>query len=150
LAEAFQILTIAGGDFRHRLFSLERSGRRVAALGQDAVRIELAKLLAELRTVHPIRYRGVARQLVGVDIVDAGPIEVQNDALRFCSLIDVLYDFAIPVRVDGSELIDFFPASFLEGGFRQKYGRCLSRLYELSMFETRSFDWDRGDDSRAI
>jgi cell division protein ZapE len=135
LADAFQVLPIKGGDFRRRNFVFDRGEREFDPLPPDAVRIELDILLGQLNRVHPIRYRGVVQEISGVEIVAASSIELQSDALRFCSLVDVLYDFGVPVRIRGSDLEGLFPASFLAGGFRQKYGRCLSRLYELGRIE---------------
>lgn len=131
LASAFEVIPIEGGDFRRRNFVFDRDEKTFDPLPAHAVRIELQTLLGQLQKVHPIRYRGVVSELSGVDIVAASPIELQSDALRFCSLVDVLYDFGVPVRIHGSMLEALFPPSFMAGGFRQKYGRCLSRLYEL-------------------
>ncbi len=135
LADAFQVLPIEGGDFRRRSFVFDRGESTFEPLPEDAVRIELKTLLDQLNRVHPIRYRGVVQEISGVEIDNASSIELQSDALRFCSLVDVLYDFGVPVRVRGCDLGELFPAGFLSGGFRQKYGRCLSRLYELETLE---------------
>jgi cell division protein ZapE len=135
LADAFEVLPIEGGDFRRRNFVFDRGETTFEPLPEDAVRVELKTLLDQLQRVHPIRYRGVVQEIPGVEIGSASSIELQSDALRFCSLVDVLYDFGVPVRVRGCDLEELFPASFLVGGFRQKYGRCLSRLYELETLE---------------
>lgn len=132
LAASFQVLTIEGGDFRRRAFRFDTPVDDPKPLGSEAVVVALSTLCDELSHVHPIRYRGVVRELGGVEIVDAQPIKNQVDALRLCSLVDVLYDFGVPVRIRGISLDELFPPSFLAGGFRQKYGRCLSRLFELA------------------
>ncbi len=141
LADAFRVITIEGGDFRRRAFELNNQRGESVPLGDGAVRTPLASLLRELGQIHPVRYRGVVSQLVGVEIYDASQIVSQVDALRFCSLVDVLYDFGVPVRIRGVNLAELFPSSFLAGGFRHKYGRCLSRLVELEM-TSGSTEWN--------
>ncbi|WP_298334599.1 cell division protein ZapE [Ferrimicrobium sp.] len=149
LAEAFKVLSIEGGDFRRRGFALDREMSGVGSLPESTVHIGLSELLDQLRRVHPIRYRGVVQKLDAVEIHDVVPIALQSDALHFCSLVDVLYDQGVAVRLRGGAVRDLFPASFLAGGFRQKYGRCLSRLYELGSIEPLSMQRDREGGSRS-
>ncbi|WP_298212005.1 cell division protein ZapE [Ferrimicrobium sp.] len=139
LARAFRVLSIEGGDFRRRSFAPDRVESEIGSCPESAVQIELDVLLRQLRRVHPIRYRGVVQGLEAVAIQEARTIELQSDALRFCRLVDVLYDYGVAVHMQGGgELGSLFPESFLAGGFRQKYGRCLSRLYELARVEAAS------------
>lgn len=53
-------------------------------------------------------------------------------ALRLVVLVDRLYDRDIPVAVSGERVDAIFSPEMRAGGYRQKYGRALSRLVFLS------------------
>lgn len=59
-------------------------------------------------------------------------IDDQSVALRLVSLTDRLYDAGIPVIASGAKLDTVFSAEMLDGGYRKKYLRAVSRLLALS------------------
>jgi cell division protein ZapE len=60
------------------------------------------------------------------------PLTDQNDALRFVSLVDRAYELQVPIHATGVALTTIFPQHFLDGGYRKKYLRAISRLGALS------------------
>jgi len=57
----------------------------------------------------------------------------QVPALRFVVFVDRLYELQIPVRGSGSVAItEVFSNSMIQGGYRKKYLRAVSRLGALS------------------
>jgi cell division protein ZapE len=134
LSALFEVVRIDGEDYRRRRFDLldrEPTVDADALASADYVVTSMARLRAELRAVHPIRYRGVVRTLSGVIVRDCAPFTNQADALRFSSLVDRLYEEQVPTVLIGVTLSHLFPEGFLLGGYRKTYGRCLSRLVEL-------------------
>ena len=59
----------------------------------------------------------------------------QAVALRLVVLADRLYDAGTPVTVSGAKLDEIFSQEMLDGGYRKKYLRAISRLLALSRFE---------------
>lgn len=134
LAALFEVVRIDGEDYRRRRFEGLDETAEVdpeALLEHGFVVTSMARLRSELAEVHPIRYRGVVRTLRGVIVQEVGPFSHQADALRFSSLVDRLYEEQVPIVLVGVPLRELFPESFLQGGYRKTYGRCLSRLVEL-------------------
>jgi cell division protein ZapE len=60
------------------------------------------------------------------------PAPDQNVALRLVALADRLYDRAIPVVVSGDPLPSLFTEEMVDGGYRKKYLRAVSRLTALA------------------
>ncbi|WP_232791580.1 cell division protein ZapE, partial [Amycolatopsis sp. M39] len=56
----------------------------------------------------------------------------QMVGLRLVALADRLYDRAIPVVVSGVPLPELFGEEMLNGGYRKKYLRAISRLTALA------------------
>ncbi|MGI9179276.1 MAG: cell division protein ZapE [Longimicrobiaceae bacterium] len=142
LAGAFQVLRVAGEDFRHRHFQAD-AGReylldrqtleqRARAAGESALLVAFAELLAGLGRMHPIRYAGLIEEIDSLWVAGLARIENLPDALRWVHFIDKLYDDAVPLAASGEiALAELFPESFLSGPFAKKFGRCLSRMEEL-------------------
>ncbi|BDG15455.1 MULTISPECIES: cell division protein ZapE [Thermus] len=138
LAKRFAVERIEGEDFRHRdperLPEPLSDGALLALYREDPRRKSLdafPELLAHLRTLHPIRYRYLFRDLEVVYLQGLAPIPDQNDALRFVHFVDQLYNLGLPLRASGVPLREVFPESYRHGPFAKKYGRALSRLAEL-------------------
>ena len=85
-------------------------------------------LCAHLATMHPSRYLTLIEGVTAVHITGVHPLDDQSVALRVVSLTDRLYDAGIPVVASGAKLDTLFPAEMLEGGYRKKYLRALSRM----------------------
>jgi cell division protein ZapE len=138
LSNRFGVVRVDGPDFRHRGLpdapppvsaeELERSAesRPGATLDDfDALCEHLAKL-------HPSRY---GRMIEGVSMVHlrgVHPAGDQNVGLRLVAFADRLYDSAIPVLVSGSPLTGLFTEEMVNGGYRKKYLRAVSRLTALA------------------
>ncbi|MGH3588292.1 MAG: AFG1/ZapE family ATPase, partial [Pseudonocardia sp.] len=56
----------------------------------------------------------------------------QSVALRLVVLADRLYDRDLPVVASGVPLDQLFAPDLLEGGYRKKYHRAVSRLVALA------------------
>lgn len=138
LARRFAVERIEGEDYRHRdpdRFPPLLEEEALHALYQKDPRSKsldsFPDLLAFLRSLHPIRYRYLFRDLEAVYLTGLAPILDQNDALRFVHFVDQLYNQGLELRASGVGLQALFPASYRYGPFAKKYGRALSRLAEL-------------------
>ena len=139
LSARFTTLRIDGVDYRHR----ENSGHAVVstdvdieaycarasgAIAHDAFR----DVVRHLARVHPSKYHMLIDGVDGIAWTQVTEFTDQNDALRFVALVDRLYDADIPIRAAGVAVDEIFPASMLEGGYRKKYLRAMSRLVALT------------------
>lgn len=139
LGERFQIITIDGEDYRHR-----ESGRKVRNLTEreltdwlsmepDAFSDNLSDILSHLATLHPTKYRKLLADVGVLGIRGVFQLQDQVPALRFVVFIDRAYEQQIPIRASGDVSIsDIFSPSMLEGAYRKKYLRCISRLGALT------------------
>lgn len=144
LADRFEVLRVDGQDYRRRSVELtlqplaDASVEQVlvaqsAELALGAARIDnFDELLDHLTKVHPSRYGAMLDQVGVVGITGVHPLEDQSAALRFVVLIDRLYDREIPVVLGGTGIEGLFTEQMLEGGYRKKYFRTLSRLGALA------------------
>ncbi len=138
LARRFETLSLDGEDYRHRNPQLKVQLPSAAQLEQTHRRDprphswdSWEELLALLRRLHPIRYRYLLEGIQQVYITGMGPLESQNDALRFVHFIDKLYDLGVSLSASGCLPEQIFTESYRHGAFAKKFGRCLSRLTEL-------------------
>lgn len=138
LADVFETMRIDGTDYRRRDFhghatvvredamprliaDATNSGRVVASDRFDA-------LIAHLAQVHPSKY---VRLVDGIDLIALEGVHEltdQSDALRLVAFIDRVYDAQIPVIATGTPLDSIFGGGMIDGGYRKKYLRCVSRL----------------------
>ncbi|MEG2385768.1 MAG: AFG1/ZapE family ATPase, partial [Aurantimicrobium sp.] len=73
--------------------------------------------------------------LEGLDVIALSNVHVilnQTDALRLVAFIDRVYDAQIPIIASGSPLSEVFGGDMINGGYRKKYLRCVSRLIALT------------------
>jgi cell division protein ZapE len=56
----------------------------------------------------------------------------QTDALRLVAFIDRVYDAQIPLLASGVAISTVFGGDMINGGYRKKYLRCMSRLIALT------------------
>jgi cell division protein ZapE len=142
LAGAFEVVRIAGTDYRHRHFEadpgkeyfLDDAGLEAAAraAGESALLVPFAELVATLSRVHPIRYAAVVERIGALFLAEMDRIDGLPDALRWVHLVDTLYDSAVPLRATSRvPLASVFPSSFAQGPYGKKISRCLSRLEEM-------------------
>jgi cell division protein ZapE len=138
LSAHFRPLRIDGEDYRHRglpeapaPFSEEQVTK--AAYATDGASLDdFPHLLDHLARVHPSRYGALTDGLKAVCLIDVQPIPDQSTALRLVVLADRLYDREVPVLASGMPFDQLFSEEMLNGGYRKKYFRAISRLTALA------------------
>ncbi len=150
LSANFETVRIDGLDYRRRdiegrATSIDESAvvSTVNALAHRGHTVSLdgfAELLAHLATVHPSKY---IRLIAGIDVIalsNAREMHDQTDALRLVAFIDRVYDAEIPIIASGTPLNEVFDQEMLNGGYRKKYLRAMSRLIALTTGELPAHD----------
>jgi cell division protein ZapE len=142
LAAAFEVIRIIGEDYRHRRFAAD-PGREyfvsaprlegiAASAPEGAVRISFPLLLDGIASIHPFRFRELARGVEMWMVEDVEPVRSLPAALRWVHFVDSLYDSAVPLVATGrAPLGDLFSDAFLTGPYGKKLSRCLSRMEEM-------------------
>lgn len=148
MADRFETIRIDGVDYRQRNIDGD-----AVTLHDDAYRFELADaaasgdrmtdddfgtLVKHLATVHPSSYIGLLEGVHTIGIRDVSVLTDQSAALRFVAFIDRVYDAQIPIRATGTPLTSIFGGGMLDGGYRKKYLRCMSRLNALTQAQLNS------------
>ena len=135
VADKFQMVRIDGDDYRHRDANFEFTpvdAAQISAIQEDATQTTLAasfdELVAFLGSIHQSRYAKVSEQFDRVLITDVRLINDQFEGIRFVSFIDRCYEAGVSLAYTGLELGSIFRADHVEGAYRKKYLRCLSRL----------------------
>lgn len=142
LAGTFEVVRIEGNDYRQRRFEVDPGhgyfqdagsfSRLVAQEGEGALVIPFDRLLEELRDLHPIRYREIARSIDVLFLEDLAPIHHLADALRWVHFVDSVYDAGCRMAATSEiALSHLFTEDALGGPYAKKLSRCLSRLEEL-------------------
>jgi cell division protein ZapE len=138
LSARFEVVRIEGEDFRHRGLPeppdpwASHDVTRWAAGRRGATLDELDALCHSLSGLHPSRYGALVDGVTGVGLTGVRTVTDQNVALRLVALVDRLYDRDVPVAASGERLDALFSPEMLQGGYRKKYLRCLSRLTALT------------------
>ncbi|WP_350227567.1 cell division protein ZapE [Paraoerskovia sediminicola] len=144
LAARFDVMRVDGEDYRHRGTTIAPQPLTAEQVRETAGRTEGATLdtlddvVAHLATVHPSRYGAMLDDVPAVGLTEVHQVTEQSVALRLVVLVDRLYDRDIPVLLsrvgdagrpgEGDRL---FTPKMLDGGYRKKYYRALSRLGAL-------------------
>lgn len=135
IGSAFEVVRVDGEDYRHRPFDKSHKSFAVdeidSWIDDRSSSDDFATLLRHLAKVHPSLYGKMLQGVSKIALLDASMLKDQNDALRFVSLVDRAYELQIPVRSTGLPLTEIFPTQFLDGGYRKKYLRAISRLGAL-------------------
>lgn len=145
MADRFVTIRIDGVDYRQRdldgdavslsedayLFTLAD----VVAAGERMTDDDFGGLIAHLATVHPSSYIGMLEGVRVIGLREVHELTDQSAALRFVAFIDRVYDAQIPIRATGAPLTSIFGGGMLDGGYRKKYLRCMSRLNALTQSE---------------
>jgi cell division protein ZapE len=138
LAARFRPVRIDGEDYRHRglpeapaPFSDEQVAKAAYAT-EGAALDDFPTLLGHLARVHPSRYGALTEEVRLVCLTDVRPVADQSTALRLVVLADRLYDREIPVLASGLPFDRLFSEEMLNGGYRKKYLRAISRLTALA------------------
>ncbi len=138
LAAHFRALRIDGEDYRHRGLPEAPAPppaaevTRVAHTLPGATLDDFPALLAHLARIHPSRYGALCDGLGAVCLTGVRPVADQATALRLVVLADRLYDREIPVLAAGVPFDRLFGEEMLNGGYRKKYFRAVSRLTALA------------------
>ncbi|MEV2210298.1 cell division protein ZapE [Streptomyces sp. NPDC050997] len=138
LSARFRPLRIDGEDYRHRGLpeapapysdeQVTQAARATPGASLDA----FPQLLEHLARVHPSRYGALTDDLSAVCLTDVQAVPDQSTALRLVVLADRLYDREVPVLASGSPFDRLFSEEMLNGGYRKKYFRAISRLTALA------------------
>nr|WP_030767920.1 cell division protein ZapE [Streptomyces sp. NRRL F-2664] len=138
LSAHFRPLRIDGQDYRHRglpqapaPFSDEQVTKAAYAT-EGASLDDFPGLLEHLARVHPSRYGALTDGITAVCLTGVGPVPDQSTALRLVVLADRLYDREVPVLASGVPFDRLFSEDMLNGGYRKKYFRAISRLTALA------------------
>ncbi|MEU3742693.1 MULTISPECIES: cell division protein ZapE [unclassified Streptomyces] len=138
LATHFKSLRIDGEDYRHRGLPeapsphSEEQVTKTAYATEGASLDDFPHLLDHLARVHPSRYGALTDDLRAVCLTDVTPVPDQSTALRLVVLADRLYDREVPVLASGVPFDQLFSEDMLNGGYRKKYFRAISRLTALA------------------
>ncbi|WP_030998156.1 cell division protein ZapE [Streptomyces sp. NRRL F-5630] len=138
LSAHFRALRIDGEDYRHRGLPeapapfTEEQVVRAAEATPGASLDAFPALLGHLARVHPSRYGALTDGLNAVCLTGVAPVPDQSTALRLVVLADRLYDREVPVLTSGLPFDRLFSEEMLNGGYRKKYFRAISRLTALA------------------
>ncbi|MFT4231376.1 MAG: cell division protein ZapE [Leucobacter sp.] len=148
MSDRFAAVRIDGVDYRQRditgdAIALDIDGYRfamadAAAAGERMTDDSFPELIEHLATVHPSSYVGLLEGVQCIGLRDVHELTDQSAALRFVAFIDRVYDGQIPIRATGIPLTSVFGGGMLDGGYRKKYLRCMSRLNALTASEVPS------------
>ncbi|WP_338783788.1 cell division protein ZapE [Streptomyces sp. DG1A-41] len=138
LSAHFRALRIDGEDYRHRglpeappPYSDEQVTK--AAYATEGASLDaFSTLLDHLARVHPSRYGALTDGITAVCLTGVRPVPDQSTALRLVVLADRLYDREVPVLASGLPFDQLFSEEMLNGGYRKKYFRAISRLTALA------------------
>ncbi|MFC9508122.1 cell division protein ZapE [Streptomyces sp. NPDC057002] len=138
LSAHFRALRIDGEDYRHRGLpeappphSDEEVTKTAHATGGASLDA-FSPLLEHLARVHPSRYGALTDGIRAVCLTGVRPVPDQSTALRLVVLADRLYDREVPVMASGMPFDQLFSEEMLNGGYRKKYFRAISRLTALA------------------
>lgn len=145
MSDRFVTIRIDGVDYRQRDISGDAialsddaylfTQANIAAAGERMTDDGFDALIAHLATVHPSSYPGLLDGVQVIGLRDVHELTDQSAALRFVAFIDRVYDAQIPIRATGLPLTSVFGGGMLDGGYRKKYLRCMSRLNALTQAE---------------
>ncbi|MDR7303199.1 cell division protein ZapE [Haloactinomyces albus] len=138
MSARFGVVRVDGPDYRHR--GLPDAPEPMdddelveeAAATDGATLDEFDDLCGQLAGLHASKYGRLVEGVSTVYLRGVHAAPDQDVALRLVALADRLYDRAIPVRVSGGTLSALFTEEMLNGGYRKKYLRAISRLTALS------------------
>ncbi|CAL9567127.1 cell division protein ZapE [Streptomyces sp. enrichment culture] len=138
LSAHFRPLRIDGEDYRHRGLPeapapyADEQVTRAAHATPGASLDHFPDLLEHLARVHPSRYGALTEDVAAVCLTGVTAVPDQSTALRLVVLADRLYDREIPVLASGLPFDRLFSDEMLNGGYRKKYFRAISRLTALA------------------
>lgn len=136
IGSKFLMVRVDGEDYRHRpvsAFAVTHSVEEVAAWCDSETAVASFKdLIVKLSQVHPALYGRLIAADRKLALTDVNMLTDQNDALRFVTFVDRAYELQLSIRSSGLPLTSIFPSTFLDGGYRKKYLRAISRLGSMT------------------
>lgn len=142
LSSQFETLRIDGTDYRRRSIEghaatlddeeLRERVDAAAASGTVVTHDSFDDLVAHLAHVHPSRFVKLIEGAELITISDVHALDSQAAALRLVAFIDRVYDAQLPLLTSGTPLDEVFTEEMLNGGFRKKYMRAMSRMIALT------------------
>jgi cell division protein ZapE len=139
LAARFRSLRIDGQDYRHRglpeappPYTDSQVTDLATSYGAGASLDDFDRLLAHLSEVHPSRYGALLDGVDAVFLRDVTAVPDQSTALRLVVLADRMYDRELPIVASGTAFDSIFSEEMLNGGYKKKYFRAISRLVALA------------------
>jgi len=144
LSAHFRPVRIDGQDYRHRGLPAAPPPYDDAQVAERAAGTPGASLddfdalLEHLREVHPSRYGALLDDVQAVFLRGVHQVDDQSTALRLVVLADRMYDRELPITASGIPFDQVFPDEMLNGGYRKKYLRAISRLVALARDSARN------------
>ncbi len=138
VADRFQMVRIDGDDYRHRDATFEfrelpENDVETFGHGADkALSVDFEDLLKFLGSIHQSRYAKVSEQFTSLLIENVRQINDQFEGIRLVTFIDRCYEAGVALAFTGHSLAELFRADHVQGAYRKKYLRCLSRLSAMS------------------
>ena len=134
VADKFQIVRIDGDDYRHRDSTFEFTAltdeevTRSGPAERTSLLVDFEELLAFLGSIHQSRYAKIAEQFQVLLIQNVRQINDQFEGIRLVSFIDRCYEAGVALAFTGSSLASLFREDHVQGAYRKKYLRAMSRL----------------------
>lgn len=138
ISEQFLMLRIDGEDHRHRPIDVsvesftETDLTKWLALGEKSALDNFDDLLKHLGKIHPSKYGLLLEGVERLGLVGVHQLKDQAVALRFVSFVDRAYEQQVAIRGSGYDTTKVFTAEHINGGYRKKYLRAVSRLGALA------------------
>jgi cell division protein ZapE len=151
LSANFETLRIDGLDYRRRDTeghaeampddaAVEHAASALAGRGHRVSLDSFDALVAHLAKVHPSKYIKLIDGLEIIALTGVHELTDQNAALRLVAFVDRVYDAEVPIVASGVPLDSVFGGGMLDGGFRKKYQRSMSRMIALTTGELPPHD----------
>jgi cell division protein ZapE len=150
LSGHFETIRIDGLDYRRRDTegnalalddaALEATATALLRRGTAVTVDTFDGVIAHLATVHPSRYIKLISGVQVIGLTGVHELHDQTEALRLVAFIDRVYDAEIPILASGTALSEIFDAEMLQGGYRKKYLRAVSRMIALTTGELPPHD----------
>lgn len=134
----FKFVRVDGEDYRHRDSDQPHNASTLTEIeafladGKGASNDGFKELLTHLSQLHPSKYSHLLDGIERVAILNAFELADEFDALRFVAFVDRAYELQIKIRSTETALTNVFPQKYLDGGYRKKYLRAISRLGAMS------------------
>jgi cell division protein ZapE len=142
MSDRFQIVSVDGDDYRHRPIDghtrplepqeLTSAIEKMLASGKKIAVDDFDDVLIHLSTVHPSKFLRLIDGIDALVLKSAHVLTDQSAALRFVSFVDRLYESQIPISSTGIGLTEVFSEEYLNGGYKKKYLRAISRIGSLT------------------